>query len=69
MAELVIGSTFPGIAEDFIGLFAFLEIFLGVLVVRVAVRVVFLRCTPVGLLQFSLTGVLRYAQHFIVIAF
>src|SRR5690606_25726694 len=69
MAIAVIGGALLLVAQDFIGFLDFLELFLGVFAVRIAVRMVLHGQLPVGLLQFIVRGVLRHAQDFVVIAF
>ncbi len=56
MAVLVVGRPLAGIGEDLVGLVGLLELVLGFLVARIAVRVVFHRQAAVGLLQVRLAG-------------
>ena len=68
-AELIVAGTLFGVGQDFVGLVQFLEAGLGVFVVGVQVGVTFLRQLPVSLFDVVLAGVLRNAQHLIIISF
>jgi hypothetical protein len=67
MSELVIGSTLVGIVEYLVGLLAFLELFLGLGIFLVAVRVILLCRPAIGLFQLCLAAVLRDPEYFVVI--
>ena len=72
MAVLVVGGAFLRIRQDFVGLFAFLELGFGGglgVVALMAVRVVFGRELAVSLLDFIFAGVAGQAQDFVVVAF
>ena len=67
-AELVVAFALFGVAEDLIGLVELLEALLGVFVVGVQVGMAFLGFFAVRAFDFSLGGILAYAQHLIIIA-
>jgi hypothetical protein len=68
MAELVVGRALVGIRQDLVGLLRFLEVLLGLRVLRVAVRMPFHGEPPVGLLQVVLGAILVDPEHFVVVA-
>ena len=57
MAVLVVGRTLLRVGQDFVGFLGFLEVLLGLRVVRVAVRMVLHGQLAVGLLDLGLAGV------------
>src|SRR5579863_5172750 len=68
MAIPVIGGAFLRIAQNAISLGGFLEPLLGVLIVRIPVRVV-LECQfPISALQPRVVTVAAHAQNFVVVA-
>ncbi len=69
MAVLVVGRPLAGIGEDLVGLVGLLELVLGFLVARIAVRVVFHRQATVGLLQVRLAGATLNPQNLVKVSF
>ena len=69
VAELVVTRTLVGIRQHVVGLGGLLELFLGLLVARVLVGVIFYRGLAVGLLYLVGIGVALDAQHLIIIPF
>ena len=61
MTELIVGRTFLGIGEHFIGLLGLLELLFGGLVIRIAVRMQLHGEAPVSLLD---VGFRRIARQF-----
>ena len=68
MAVAIVGGALLGIAEHAVRFGGFLEFFLGVLIVGVAVRMVFEREFAVGALEARVVDVATHAQNFVVIA-
>src|SRR5690606_4819447 len=68
MAEAVVSRPLPLVGEDFVGFFRFLELRLGVGIVRVAIRVVLHREATVRLLQLVRIGAALDAEHFVIVA-
>src|SRR5690606_2974178 len=67
VAVLVVGGSLVGVGEHFVGLVGLLEFLFGILVIRIAVRVIF-HCQPaIGLFQLGFTGAALHAQHFIIV--
>src|SRR5206468_7457458 len=69
MPELIVRAALFGVGEDLVGLLRFLELVLGALVVRIAVRMVLHRQLPIRLLDVLLGSVAIDAEHRVVIAF
>src|SRR5690606_4886425 len=69
VTEAVVGRALLRVREHLVRFAGFAEALGGLLVARIAVRVVLHRKTPVGLLYFGLTGVPGDAQHLVVVAF
>ena len=69
VAVLVVGGAFLRVAQDFVGMAEFLEIFLGNLVARVFVRVKFHGLLAVGFFDFVVARVLIDAENFVIVAF
>ena len=69
MAMLVVDGALVRLAENFVGLFGFLEFLFRVFVARIAVRVIFHRKTTVGLLDVGFGRGARQIEHLVVIAF
>ena len=66
-SELVILLTLLRIVQHIIGLGSFFELFLGLLVTRVTVRVILDGYLSISLLDFLLRGCLGNAKHLIII--
>ena len=69
MAEPVIGGLAIGILQHVIGFVHFLELRLGIRIVRIPVRVQFLGLLPIGLFQLVRRCATRHAKDVIVISF
>src|SRR5262245_31118236 len=69
MTMLVVDGALVGIAEDFGSLLGFLEFLLGVLVTRIAVRVIFHGQSAVSLLDVGFRRGARQIEHLVVVAF
>ena len=69
MAVAVVGGTFVGIAERFVGFAEFLELVLGGMIARVFVRVEFHRELAVGLFDRIGGRVAGDAENLVIIAF
>ena len=69
VAVLVVGRTFGRVRKHFVGLVGLLEFLFGVFVIRVAVRVIFHRQTPVGLLQLGFTSTALDPQDLVIVTF
>ena len=69
MAVLVVDGALVRFAENFVGLLGFLEFLFGVLVARIAIRVIFHRKTTIGLLDVGLGRGARQIEHLVVVAF
>ena len=69
MSELIVGRALLGIGENFIGLLGVLELGLGGLITRIAIRMMLHRQAPVGLLYVRLRGVARNTEHLVEILF
>ena len=69
MTILVIGRSFLGVGEHFVGLFGLLEFHLGRSVTLVAVGVVFHGQFAIGLLDLVVAGVFGYTQYLVKVAF
>jgi hypothetical protein len=69
MAVLVVDGALLGLAENLVSLLGFLEFLFGVLVTRIAVRMVFHRQTTICLLDVGLGRGARQIEHLVVIAF
>ena len=68
MAELVVGRALLAVRQDLVGFLGFLEVLLGLGIVRVAVGVP-LHCElAISALDVLFRGVLVHSQHFVVIA-
>ena len=68
-AELVVACPLFRVGQDLVGLVQLLEAGLGVFIVGMQIRVTFLGQLPVGLFDVFLGGVLRDAQHLVIISF
>src|SRR5262249_140232 len=68
VAVRVVGLALVGLAEDLVGFLRLLELLLGVLVVRIAVRVELHRELAIGLLDVVLGRILVHAEDFVVVA-
>ncbi len=68
MAIAVIGGAFLRIAQDAVRLGGFLESLFGILIVRIAVRVILERQFPVSALQARVITVAADTQDFVVVA-
>src|SRR5688572_26990752 len=64
----VVRAALLGLREHLVGLLRFLELLLGVLAVRIAVRVEFHRELAIGLLDVLVGGIPVHAEHFVVVA-
>ena len=64
---LVVDRALLRIGEHFVGFFGLLEALFGVLVIRIAVRMVFHGEPPIGLLDLGLIGGLRYPEDRVVV--
>ena len=69
MPELVIGRALLRILQNLVGLLGFLEVLLRRLIVRITVRMIFHRQTPIGFFQLIVTGRFLDAENFVVIPF
>ena len=69
VAKLVIGSTLLRVAQYLVGFFRLFEFFLGFCAIRIAIRMVFLRCASVGFFHLRIAGVFGDAQGFVIISF
>lgn len=69
VAVLVVGRTLGRVRKYFVGLVGLLEFLFGVFVVRVAVRVIFHRQAPIGLLQLGFTSAALDPQDLVIITF
>ena len=67
VAILIVGSAFLRVGKHLVGFAEFLELFLRSLVAGVFVRVIFDGQLAVGLLDVLDAGIVRDAQHFVVI--
>ncbi len=67
VAVLVVGGPLLAVREHLVGLLGLLELVLGLLVARIAVRVVFHRELAISLLDVVVAGVLRDAQNLVII--
>jgi hypothetical protein len=61
--------SFLGIAHDTIGFSGFLESLLGILIVRIFIRVVFEGQFPIGALDLLVRCVMRNPQNFVAVSF
>ena len=68
-AELVVARPLFRVGQDLVGLVQLLEAGLGVFIVGMQIRVTFLGQLPVGLFDVFLGGVLRDAQHLLIVSF
>jgi hypothetical protein len=68
MAKLVVNALFFRVVENFICFGGFLEVFRGLLVALIAIRMIFKSKLPVGTLQLFGCGILTHTQDFIVIS-
>ena len=69
VAELVVGGALLRVGQDFVRFLRLLELFLGALVVRIAIRVMLHRELAIGLLDVLFRCVAVEAQHRVVVAF
>ena len=69
VAVLVVGGAFLRVAQGFISLAQFLEFFLGGLVTRIFVGMIFQGQLAIGLLDLLLAGIAVHAQNLVVVAF
>ena len=69
VAELVVPAPLLPVRENFVSLVGLLKLFLGLLVVRVQVRVVLPGQLFIRLFDFVVRRALRHAQDFIIITF
>ncbi len=69
VAEAVVGGALVAVGQDFVGFLRFLEMFLGLGVVRIPVRVPLHRELAVRLLDIVVGGVPVYTEHFVIVAF
>jgi hypothetical protein len=65
MAELIVGGALLRIGQGFVGRLGLLEFFFGLLVVRIAVRVMLHRQPAIGLLDLVFGGVARHSKGFV----
>ena len=68
-AKLVVASAFVGVMEHIVSLCGFFEFFLGLLVARVAVRMIFDGDTLIGFFDFFGTGIFVNAENFVIAFF
>src|SRR5262245_42689607 len=68
MPEAIVHRSLLGIRDDRIGLGGFLEVFLGFVIARVPIRVVFQRELPVRALDLLVAGVAADAEDLVVVA-
>jgi hypothetical protein len=68
MTKLVVGGALTGVRQDFVGFAGLFEFFLGILVIRVTVRVVFHGELSVCPLYFLFVRVPGNPEHFVIIA-
>ena len=68
VAKLVIAPALLWIGEHRVGLGGLLELLFGALVIGIPVGMVLERHLAIGALDLRLTGVLRYAEHVVVVA-
>jgi hypothetical protein len=66
---LVVGRALLRVGENFVGFLDFLEVLLGLGVVRIAIRMIFHRQLAVSLLDFIIGGVAIDAQNVVKVAF
>ncbi|MOA54077.1 hypothetical protein D3C78_1776390 [compost metagenome] len=69
MAVLVVGGTLLAIGQDFIRGLDLLELFFGVLAVRITVRVVLHRQLAIGLLDVVVRRIAIDAQYLVKVLF
>ncbi|MNR27136.1 hypothetical protein D3C85_1443920 [compost metagenome] len=69
MAVLIVGRALAGVGQHFVGLVGLFEFILGLLVPRIAVRVVFHRQSAIGLLQLGLAGASLDTEDFVKVTF
>ena len=69
MTEAIILRALFRIRQDLVGLVEFLEVFLGLFVAGITVRMELNRQTPVGFLEFVIPGAPGNSQDFIIVAF
>src|ERR1700694_91591 len=67
VTELVVGRPLGAVAEDFVGLFRFLEVLLRLGMVRIAVRMPLHRKAAVSLLYFFIGSVAIDTENFVVV--
>src|SRR5690606_19936827 len=68
MAVLVVGRALLVVLEDVVGLVDFLELLLGLLVARIAIRVILHGQLAVGFFQVFSRGVAAHAQKLVIVA-
>ena len=69
MPELIVGSALVAVGKDVVGFGGLLELFIGLGVIRIPVRVVLHGNPAVGLLDFLFVCAFADAEHFVVVAF
>jgi hypothetical protein len=69
VSELVVGGALLGVGQDFVGFLGFLELLLGALVVRIAVRMMLHGQLAIGLLDVVFRGITAYTEDLVVIPF
>src|SRR5690606_30316895 len=69
MTEAIVGRPLLLVGKHLVGLLGLLEFFLGLLAIRIAVRMVLHGQLAVSLLDLLVGGVLGHPQYFVVIAF
>jgi hypothetical protein len=68
VAVLVVGGALLRVGQDLVGFLGFLELLLGLGIVRIAVRMVLHGQLAVGLLDLVVRGVAVDAEDFVVVA-
>ena len=65
----VVGVALAAVAQHLVGFAHFLELVFGLLVTRIAVRVVLHGHLPIGFLDLFVGGVLAHPEHGVIVAF
>jgi hypothetical protein len=68
VTELIVGGPLLCIAQHLAGLLRFLELLLGLFILRIAVRMKLHGKAPVGLLDVDLGRILGNVEDFVVVA-
>src|SRR6056297_3974828 len=69
MTETIICSLLFGVLQDLVGLVGFLEVGFGIGLVRIPVRMQFLRLPSICLLDLFGRGILVHAEHIVIVTF